>query len=567
MGRHSAAAPSRSPKRSRRGFLIGVISGAVVVVLLAVVGVAWGTGALKGVLPSPAQALGGCSKPTQLHVVADPAIAPALQKSAVSFDAVTPCVKTTVTAQASADTASLIAAGNESKDDVWVPDSPGWQARIATTAKSLGRGTPKAFFGVDVATTPMIFAAPAKMATTLAATKPTWKTIYGGTVSALLPDPVSNGASLLALSVLKANAPSNNALAFPAAEIALGKVIPSSPSEAFDDAEKSTSPTVVLTTEQAVFARNKAEKAANDQFFVVYPSGGTVLDAYPYVRLAGASTGNATKDKLLNDLERAFVTDSKHMAEYGFRTGTGTGKLNSTGILATYTNVLSPDLSSQVDLLHAWSTITMRSRMLAAIDVSGSMDEPAGDGLTRIGIFQKAAMGAVSMFSPQAQLGLWIFSTNQNGKSPYKAMVPIAPIGDPKQQQAISHTIAALPGYVQGDTGLYDTILGAFKNVQSSYVPGMVNSVLVITDGKNDNPAGGLTLPQLLSQLKSLQNPDKPVEVILIGFGPDTDLSAMGQIANATDGGVYTATQPQDLGTVLVDALSQRSCRPNCLVH
>jgi hypothetical protein len=50
----------------------------------------------------------------------------------------------------------------------------------------------------------------------------------------------------------------------------------------------------------------------------------------------------------------------------------------------------------------------------------------------------------------------------------------------------------------------------------------------------------------------------------MIGFGPDTDLQAMQKIAEATKGGAYSASKPEDLGTVLVDALSQRTCRPNC---
>ena len=59
-------------------------------------------------------------------------------------------------------------------------------------------------------------------------------------------------------------------------------------------------------------------------------------------------------------------------------------------------------------------------------------------------------------------------------------------------------------------------------------------------------------------------DPARPVPVIMIGFGPDTDLAAMSRIAEATGGGAYSATRPEDLGTVLVDALSQRTCRPDC---
>ncbi|MEY2847376.1 MAG: hypothetical protein RI885_41, partial [Actinomycetota bacterium] len=40
--------------------------------------------------------------------------------------------------------------------------------------------------------------------------------------------------------------------------------------------------------------------------------------------------------------------------------------------------------------------------------------------------------------------------------------------------------------------------------------------------------------------------------------------ASMTQIAKATGGAAYSATKPEDLGLVLVDALSQRACRPNC---
>nr|WP_277348428.1 VWA domain-containing protein [Planctomonas sp. JC2975] len=202
--------------------------------------------------------------------------------------------------------------------------------------------------------------------------------------------------------------------------------------------------------------------------------------------------------------------------------------------------------------------------MLALVDVSGSMNEDVGGGMTRIGIFQQAAAGAVAMFSPQTQLGVWSFSTNQQGSQPWTELTPVAPVGDPAHAADISNVIKSLPSRVQGDTALYDSVLAAVKNMQANYVSGMVSSVLVITDGKNDNPAGGLSLDQLVGQLKSIESVNRPVPVIMIGFGPDTDQSAMTQIADATNGGVYQALKPQDLGAVLVDAISQRTCRPHC---
>ena len=86
---------------------------------------------------------------------------------------------------------------------------------------------------------------------------------------------------------------------------------------------------------------------------------------------------------------------------------------------------------------------------------------------------------------------------------------------------------------------------------------------VVITDGRNEDE-NGITLDQLLAQLTEMNDPAKPVPVILVGIGPDTDVDAMRAIAEATGVAAYSAAKPQDLSTVLTDALSQRACRPNC---
>jgi hypothetical protein len=101
------------------------------------------------------------------------------------------------------------------------------------------------------------------------------------------------------------------------------------------------------------------------------------------------------------------------------------------------------------------------------------------------------------------------------------------------------------------------------KRVRETYDPEKVNSVLLITDGRNEDD-NGITLDALLAELEKMDDPAKPVPVIMIGFGPDTDLEAMQKIAKATKGAAYSASKPEDLSTVLVDALSQRSCRPDC---
>ncbi|WP_159603166.1 VWA domain-containing protein [Agromyces humi] len=217
----------------------------------------------------------------------------------------------------------------------------------------------------------------------------------------------------------------------------------------------------------------------------------------------------------------------------------------------------------QLEELRAWAVLTLRSRMLAVIDVSGSMEEPAENGLRRIDIFQQAAIGAMEKFSGEVEMGVWVFSTARNGDLDYEDLSPIAPLADLAHKQEIAGIIQSLPARLGGATGLYDTTLAAMKRVRETYDPEKVNSVLLITDGKNEDE-NGIDLDTLLAELAKMDDPAKPVPVIMIGFGPDTDLAAMQRIAQATKGAAYSASRPEDLSTVLVDALSQRTCRPNC---
>jgi hypothetical protein len=48
------------------------------------------------------------------------------------------------------------------------------------------------------------------------------------------------------------------------------------------------------------------------------------------------------------------------------------------------------------------------------------------------------------------------------------------------------------------------------------------------------------------------------VKVIGVALGPDADIDALQQIADATGGAAYSAVDPTDLQDVLFDALRQR---------
>ncbi len=574
-GRHSVVSPDPRP---RRGSFVALASLLAMLAVVAVSGAAWFGGYLAPLL----DVAGPCVRLTKLVVIADSSIASGVSAVARKFDAAsTKCVTTQVRSQQSADTATILASGADANADVWIPDSSVWLDRMAATAGSLGRVPPSIEAGKSIASTPVVFAAPATRAAAFGLQPISWAAVLGGTLDALLPDPEASSASLAGLFALRSRASTTDPRQFAGAVIALGKTIPRSPETAFASALAAEKPTVVITTERAVVAHNAADPA--HPLVALYPTDGTTSLGYPFVWLRGAAkpqgaapsssvapspstapTDSSAKARLIDSFSAALSTAEDIFAGEGFRNGSGRGTLSFAGVIATPpASAVAADPAVQIEILRSWGVLTLRSRILTVIDVSGSMLDQAGSGLRRIDIFQKAAVGAMQKFSGEVELGVWIFSTNRVGTQPWEDLSPIAPLGDAAHLQQIGGIISSLPAQVRGDTGLYDTILAAVTRVRESYDPSKVNSVLLITDGRNDNP-GGIDLATLLAGLKKMDDPLKRVPVIMIGFGPDTDQASMTQIARATGGAAYSANKPEDLGLVLVDALSQRTCRPNC---
>ena len=569
MGRHSVKAPAKRPGRA---LILSIVAAVAVVGVVASGVFLWVGGYLN---PLFAAADAGCADSERIVIVADTTIAPALTDIAEDFDAASEtCVQTKITSQDSADTSAVLASGGLDAD-AWIPESDVWVDRMAATAASLGQTPPEVEVGEAVATTPVVFAAPATKAAEIASEPVTWTRVLGGGMPTILPDPEASSTSLAGLLALRGHSSPDDPRQFAGAMIELGKSIPASTGAAFAALAAVQQPSVVITSEAQVAAYNLEDPS--ETLVAAYPADGTVLVDYPFVRLParadagkastadGAASATQTRAELLTAFAAAARDATDRLAADGVRAPDGAGTIDVAGLAAEgpVGAATELDAAAQLEILRAWAVLTLRSRMLAVIDVSGSMEEPAESGLRRIDIFQQAAIGAMEKFSGEVEMGVWVFSTARNGDLDWEDLSPIAPLADQAHKAEIAGIIQSLPARLGGATGLYDTTLAAVQRVRESYDPEKVNSVLLITDGRNEDE-NGIDLDTLLAELAKIDDPTKPVPVIMIGFGPDTDLAAMQQIAQATMGAAYSASRPEDLGTVLVDALSQRTCRPNC---
>jgi secreted protein with Ig-like and vWFA domain len=93
----------------------------------------------------------------------------------------------------------------------------------------------------------------------------------------------------------------------------------------------------------------------------------------------------------------------------------------------------------------------------------------------------------------------------------------------------------------------------------ASYAPGRVNSVILLTDGRNED-ANGISLEHLLARIAALKDPNKPVVIVTVGMGRGVDTAALMAVSAVTGGKTYVAQDPQDIRQVFIDALLSRDC-------
>jgi Mg-chelatase subunit ChlD len=101
------------------------------------------------------------------------------------------------------------------------------------------------------------------------------------------------------------------------------------------------------------------------------------------------------------------------------------------------------------------------------------------------------------------------------------------------QRELLGDAVAGLPAsLVDGGTSLYDTTDAAMTAAREQYDPATVSTVLLITDGRNEDSTG-LDLPAVTARLAEQADPARPVSLVAVAFGPDADLAALEQLAAA----------------------------------
>ncbi|TKK82593.1 VWA domain-containing protein [Kribbella jiaozuonensis] len=502
--------------------------------------------------------LGGskaCDDPTQIQMATTPEMQSSLEAAAKSLAAKggkdgNPCLQFTITAAPSSQIARDVAHGSDNRPDLWVPDSSLWVAQADD-----GQSVPTIAVQ-SIATSPLVLVG---RRTNFADTS-SWLRIMSKTQPALL-DPLSTSPGALALLAVQAERAKTSAsetqvsqVIVPLAQRLGSMAKPYTDAEAlFGRADQDGSTTIVPASEQS-FVKYQ-EDHPDAQLRAIQPATGTLYLDYPIVVTAKSDTDAASN--AAQALAGELLTDSAGQArdQAGFRDtqlsplsgGRGVGDVNQ----------LTKPTSEAIDTtLQNWTRLSLLTHSLAVIDVSGSMADKVGT-KTRMQLTIEAAIGGLSLFPDSASLGLWTFSTKIGSDgADYKELVSIGPLSK-RQRGKIVDQLKIQHPIPNGGTGLYDTAIAAVRAVRQGYDQRAVNSILLFTDGKNDDP-GSPTLAQAVNTLRGLQDPGRPVRIIALGMGPEVNADELSALAQATGGQAYVARQPGDLKNVFIDALQSR---------
>ncbi|KRF18859.1 hypothetical protein ASG90_02900 [Nocardioides sp. Soil797] len=490
-----------------------------------------------------------CDKVSSARLTASPDIASALTEAATELKDEGGCADIDVTAAPADEVLNQLVTRSGDPPDMWVPDSDVWAEQAAAG-------------GVDAETVvPAVAASPVVLAGGPAADAPASWLAAATSGQLQMSDPLDSTPSALALIAMRAEKAKAGRSE---AQLQTGLVTSAQQysaestgqgvSEALASVTASSKRVVPVTEQQFLVA-----KRDNQRLQVMVPETGTLMQNYPLLALPGhTEESRAALTEFLEFIQRPQGVEA--LADHGFRAGEGDPLSGERGI-GNVAELDVPDAKLVKEDLRAWQVLAVPASLLVVLDASGSMDFETSDG-TRMQLATAAAGKALSAYPDTTRIGLWLFSVDQGGPGvDHRVMAPLrrldSKVKGVTQRDILGQKTTESLGLTNGGTGLYDTTLAAYRNALRNYDDDYFNSVVLMTDGANDDP-GSIELGELLSTLRAEVDPAKPVRVIAIGISEDADMDALQKIADATGGQAFSARDPRDIMTVMSKSMLAR---------
>lgn len=584
MGRHRS---DRATRGVSKGPIIAVVS--VIVLVLAVIG--WFQ--LKDRTSSQGTAAAGAcvEGDATLDVAADPDIAAPIRDLAARFTDTRPvvrdhCVSVTVRDGDSTAVAEALSAAPDGPWNtdlgpapaLWIPASSAAVDRLSDSGAVDGR--PK-----SVASSPVVLAAPRELALALTAAGTAWQnlpTLQSGTdtlagiglggwgnLRLALPTGAGSGATAATLDAVAAATAGVGAGPLDEAQAASPKVAAAIAGLAHGSRAIADAPTTTADAIRALASQHDHAAAAlhavpaTEQQLIAAggdaaglvafaPGGATPVADHPAAILA-----TPWVDETLGRAAAQFVDflrqpeQQQTLVDAGFRVGDRTPSASDGVPVPDLGEVLSPATGpAAARLASTFANPTVPQATTILLDVSGSMGYTDGDG-TRLSNTVAALTARVAALPDASNVGLWVYSRGLDGSRPFLVKVPTGPIADGDRRQRLETALRSLRPATA--TSTYASLIAAHDSAVDGFVDGRPNSVLLITDGPNDDTS---TTAQQLS--KALDGAAHPVRVDVISIADNSDQTTLQATADRTGGTLIAVPSTQDaaLGEALGKLLS-----------
>jgi Ca-activated chloride channel homolog len=300
----------------------------------------------------------------------------------------------------------------------------------------------------------------------------------------------------------------------------------------------------------------------------IYPKEGTLYSDSPFLVLDAdwVTPEQRQAAQLFEDYVQRPANQAR-VLQYGFRPGNTSVAIGDPIVAANGVdpnepqNVLDvPEPAVLVKVLDTWEQQRKAARVLLVIDVSGSMADPASQDsdATKLELARDAAIAALDQFKDADAVGLRIFTTDLDPSGATSVdLVPVAPMDEGQRTRLKEQIESLIP---QNGTPLYQATQDAADTVRDAYDASAINAVVLLTDGVNDDGDQNDDADQLDQLIRTLRGGEgvnaKTVRVFPIAYGQDADTATLRRIAEASNGALYSASNPATINDVFTAVVS-----------
>ncbi|QKJ20765.1 vWA domain-containing protein [Microbacterium hominis] len=303
----------------------------------------------------------------------------------------------------------------------------------------------------------------------------------------------------------------------------------------------------------------------SEKLVAIYPSGGSMWSDNPitvlgadWVTDAQAEAGAAFAAFLQTDAAQEILP------AFGFRPLDASAPLGDLFTAEFGVDPAGPAITlprPAVDVVSAaldqWTQIRKPSSVLEVIDISGSMDDPIGDGRSKLDGAIEGAQATLGHFRSSDEVGVWAFTTGIESEAGENIVVlrDVEPLAS--DRESVDASLDDLRFAQREGTPLYDAIAVAYEEMTARAEPGRINAIVVLSDGQDTDST--ISLDSLIARIGADEGEggeSSPVRIFPIAYGEGADTRALQRIAEATGGQWFDASDAAKIDLVFASVIN-----------